>query len=202
MPGLASLALGSLGMVLLAGCRTPSVSVPAWLGPEPEQVVAEIREAGRFAAGELDVQPLRDSMVEDLRAKATGLERRQQYAEAAAALDQAIGLSPDDPALLQERAEIAVLQRDLERAASLAQRGFEIGAKVGPLCRRHWATIRQAHALRQRRSQAFAEASAARRPLEGEALAQWTRESQTIAAALADAERRQADCTLTGPPRY
>mgnify|MGYP007107674353 CR=1 FL=1 len=39
--------------------------------------------------------------------------------------------------------EIALLQRDFERAGSLAERAFELGAKVGPLCRRHWATIQQ-----------------------------------------------------------
>jgi hypothetical protein len=41
-----------------------------------------------------------------------------------------------------------LLQSDSERAETLAKRGFDLGSKVGPLCRRHWATIEQARLAR------------------------------------------------------
>ena len=39
---------------------------------------------------------------------------------------------------------MALLQGQYERADTLAQRAYEVGSKVGPLCRRHWATVEQA----------------------------------------------------------
>ncbi len=184
------------GLLLLAAC-TSAPPVQEWSGPAPEQIVAEIRGAGAFEKGELDVQPLRDPMVEDLRVQATQFESARRYPDAAAALDKALGIAPQDPALLQERAEVAVLQKDLDKAAALARDAYALGGKVGPLCRRHWATIRQQLAHRQRALQQQANGK-----LKGERFAQWERESTEIVTALIDAERRHADCTLTGPPRY
>lgn len=186
----------SAGLLLLASC-TSAPPAPEWSGPAPEQLVAEIRAAGAFEKGELDVQPLRDPMVEDLRVQAVQFESARRYPDAAAALDKALGIAPQDPALLQERAEVAVLQKNLDKAASLARDAYALGGKVGPLCRRHWATIRQQLAYRQRGLQLRATGK-----LKGETLAQWERESTELATLLADAERKQSDCTFTGPPRY
>ena len=188
--------VSAAGLLLLAAC-TSAPPVQEWSGPAPEQIVAEIRGAGAFEKGELDVQPLRDPMVEDLRVQATQFESARRYPDAAAALDKALGIAPQDPALLQERAEVAVLQKDLDKAAALARDAYALGGKVGPLCRRHWATIRQQLAHRQRALQQQANGK-----LKGEKFAQWERESTEIVTALIDAERRHADCTLTGPPRY
>jgi tetratricopeptide (TPR) repeat protein len=140
-----ALAAGTL--LLLAACATPPPASPqpvALTSASPEAMVAAIRAAAGHDDSELAVQPLRDPMVEDLREDALRLESRQQYAEAAAALDKALGIVPEDPALLQERAEAALLLRQFDEAERLARHAFELGAKVGPLCRRHWATVRQA----------------------------------------------------------
>jgi hypothetical protein len=48
---------------------------------------------------------------------------------------------------LQERAEAALLLKDSATAEALARRAYALGAKVGPLCRRHWTTVRQARLL-------------------------------------------------------
>lgn len=90
------------------------------------------------------MQPLRDPMVEDLRQTAARMEAQKQYAGAAKVLDQALVITPDDPAVLQERAEVALLQGDFDNAETLARRAYALGAKIGPLCRRHWAAIEQA----------------------------------------------------------
>lgn len=132
----------------LAACGSgplqPQEPEPASLtSATPEQMVAAIRAAGGDGEGELSVQPLRDPMVDDLREQAEALHARGEHAQAAAALDQALEIVPGDPALLQERAEAALLLREFEQANALAERAYALGAQVGPLCRRHWATIEQ-----------------------------------------------------------
>ena len=187
----------SAGLLLLASC-TSAPPAPEWSGPAPEQLVAEIRAAGAFEKGELDVQPLRDPMVEDLRMQAVQFESARRYPDAAAGLDKALAIAPEDPALLQERAEIAVLQKNLDKAAALARDAYALGGKVGPLCRRHWATIRLQPLGKLRALQTRAEI----KPPKGEKLAQWQREVDELGQAIAAAERSRMDCTLTGPPRY
>jgi len=133
--------------LLLSACATPPPAAPkpvaALTSATPEQMVAAVRAAAGTGEGELAVQPLRDASVEDLRQAATRLEAQKHYADAAKSLDQALAIVPDDPALLQERAEAALLLRDVVNAERFAQRAYELGSQVGPLCRRHWATVEQ-----------------------------------------------------------
>ena len=134
----------------LAACATsqPAPPTPASLtAATPQQQVAAVRAAAGDGEGELAIQPLRDPKVEDLREKAQRLETQQYYDEAASTLDQALEIVPDDPALLQERAEAALLLGDHVQAEALARRAFDTGSQVGPLCRRHWATIEQSRLL-------------------------------------------------------
>ena len=139
----------SFACLLLAACSTtPPVPLPVALtNASPEAMVAAIRAAAGNDERELAVQPLRDPMVEDLRQSAARLEAQQHYVEAAAALDKALAIVPEDPALLQERAEAALLLKDPATAEALARRAYGLGAKVGPLCRRHWTTVRQTRLL-------------------------------------------------------
>ena len=136
-------------LLVLAACSTaPPRDMPALPTFDAVAALAEIRAASDADAGELDVQPLRDPQVEDLRQQAAALESRRRDRDAAGALDQALAINPDDPALLQERAEIALLLGQLLQAERLAHRAFATGSKVGPLCRRHWETIAQVSANR------------------------------------------------------
>ena len=171
-------------LLALAACSTsPTPAIPALPGFDAVAAVAAIRAAGGADATELDVQPLRDPQVEDLRQQAAALEASLQYRDAAAALDGALAINATDPALLQERAEIALLLRQLPEAERLAQRAFATGSKVGPLCRRHWETIAQ---VRANQPQAGAQAQAG-----------------TSALATAAAARRQRDaCTVAAPNRF
>ncbi len=137
-------AVAILSLLLAACAGGPGERGPAPLtGASPLQMVAAIEAAAGDGEGELAVMPLRDPMVEDLREQARAARAAGDYDAAAAALDRALDITPDDPALLQERAEAALLQRDFEHAGALAERAFAQGAQVGPLCRRHWATIEQ-----------------------------------------------------------
>jgi Flp pilus assembly protein TadD len=129
-----------------AGCATPtppSATDGSPAAASATEMVAAIRAAGIAGADELAVQPLRDPAVEDLRQEAQRLEAAGRLADAAGALDRAIEIVTDDPALLQERAELALLSGDPALAGALAERAHRLGSQVGPLCRRHWATIAQ-----------------------------------------------------------
>jgi hypothetical protein len=150
------LAIAALTALLPAACSTsPPLPAPhaSVTMVAPEAMVATIRAAAGHDDSELAVQPLRDPRVEDLRQQAVRLEATHRYAEAAATLDKALaivsadiastGIALTDPALLQERAEAAVLLQDYVGAEQFARRAYAIGAKVGPLCRRHWATVQQ-----------------------------------------------------------
>lgn len=152
LSGLLSACFG--GPVVPAGPAAPAVPQVA-----PEQRLAAVIAASGADDRELAVQPLRDPEVQDLRESAAAAVAARDYAAAVEALNQALLIVADDPAVLQERAEVALLQSEYERAQTLSQRAFELGSKVGPLCRRHWATIEQAH-LALGRAEAAANAHA------------------------------------------
>lgn len=137
--------------LLLVACASAPVPVPGpapLITATPAQMVALVRAAAGDGEGELAVQPLRDAMVEDLRQDAVRLEAQGRHAEAAAALDRALAITPADPALLQERAEVALLLRDYAGSEQRALRAYALGARVGPLCRRHWTAVRLARLAR------------------------------------------------------
>ena len=163
----------------VAGCASTGPEVTAEPAPDTAAIVVAVRAAGEAADDELDVRPLRDPNVEDLRHRASQYEAQGRHADAAAALDEALGFNPVDPAVLQERAEAALLLGDLDAALAHAQRAIAQGAGVGPLCRRHWATVEEIAKVRAGRgdsTQAQAELDAARRAREA--------------------------CTVAPPPRY
>jgi len=166
----------ALAVALLAACATTAPPAPESIEPayDPVALVAQIRAAAGNDDGkdELAIQPLRDPMVTGLRDNAAQAEREGRYTDAATALDQALAETGDDPAVLQERAEAALLNRDLDGAESFARRAHDVGAQVGPLCRRHWATIRVVNATR------------------GDA------------DAAAEAQKQLDACKVTAPPRY
>ena len=170
----------TLGAVLLlAGCGTvpPSAEAPPLSAFDALAAVAAVRAAGNASASELDVQPLRDPEVEDLRQQSSALEAKGMFRAAADALDQALAINANDPALLQGRAEAALLLHQLPDAERLAQRAFAAGSQVGPLCRRHWETVAQARA-------GLADPAA------------------PIAVAASDARHRRDACTVAAPDRF
>jgi len=181
-----------LFLLCLAGCvSAPLPELPVARDPmTPDQRVAAIQAAAGDDDRELAVQPLRDPQVEDLREQAQQARAARDLAMAAEALNQALLLVPDDPAVLQERAEVALLQGDYARADTLAQRAFQLGSQVGPLCRQHWETVRQ---VRQH-DLAVQPALPARHTPED--AAQHAARAATTQAAVTDAESRRDACTV------
>nr|WP_298121769.1 hypothetical protein [uncultured Pseudoxanthomonas sp.] len=178
--------------MLLAGCvSAPVPETPVARDPmTPGQRVAAIHAAAGDDDRELAVQPLRDPQVEDLREQAQQARAAGNVSAAAEALNQALLLVPEDPAVLQERAEVALLQGDFPRADTLAQRAFELGSQVGPLCRQHWETVRQ---VRQHELAVQPSLPSRHTP---EDAAQHAARAATTQAAVTDAESRRDACTV------
>jgi tetratricopeptide (TPR) repeat protein len=148
------------GVLLLASCATPPPAPVAPAGPPPltdAQIVEATRAAGRDGV-ELVVTPLVDPHVEDLRERAEKAQADGKPKKADRELLKALEITPDDPDLLQWRAELAVLRQALDEAESLAKRSIALGPKSGPLCRRNWTLLKL---LREARGEAENAASAA-----------------------------------------
>jgi Flp pilus assembly protein TadD len=146
------LAFATLALLTLGGCASRgddgAASTPTVPEVAPEQRLLAVQSAAGDIDKELSVQPLRDPEVEDLRQLSADAIAARDYKAAADALNQALLIVAEDPGILQERAEVALLQSEFERAETLARRAHDIGARVGPLCRRHWATIEQSRLAR------------------------------------------------------
>ena len=157
---------------LLAACGAPPAADKAeTVRPlASTYMLAQVRAAGKLG-NELDVQPLRDPQVEDLRTLATLAEQRGDFVAAERSLALALRLLPNDPDLSQWQAELALVQRRWGDAETLAQRSFEHGPKLGGLCRRNWTTL------------------------------QFARQSRGDAVGAGQARQRIAGCTVAPPVR-
>lgn len=140
-----------VGFALLAACArtpapppTPVVEVDATPPTSLQQRVERVRSQAGDGQG-LDVMPVRDAQVEDLREAASEAEARGDLAGAESFLAQALRLSPDSPELLQQAAEVALLSGDINTAIERAGQAWRRGPQVGSLCRRSWGTMREAY---------------------------------------------------------
>jgi len=179
------------GSLMLGACTAPEPK-PMEPAYDATALVKTIRTAGAAASNELDVQPLRDPEIEDLRQQAAQLEAKHMYRGAADLLDRAMKLNAQDPALLQERAELALLLRDPAQAQQLAKQAIDLGSTTGPLCRRHWETLLQTALLR-------ANDRVIRR---NETEAQATARVAAAAAEVRNARTRRDACTVAALNRY
>lgn len=133
-------------LLLLVACsgHEPPPTAQVRSEPPPRDLLAEVRAAAADAGDVIEVQPLRDPGVEDLLARAQQAESARKWKRAERALREALQLSPQDPELIQRHAEVLLAQRRLDEAEQLALQSFELGPKLGTLCRRNWATARLA----------------------------------------------------------
>jgi Flp pilus assembly protein TadD len=123
----------------LVGCGSGNGGNTSARRMTPAEMLQLVRAAGE-TGNELDVQPLRDPQVEDLRASAAQSESRGDYLAATAILTRALAITPNDPDLLQWQAELALASKNWTLAEQYAARSYEQGPKLGGLCRRSWMT--------------------------------------------------------------
>ena len=141
--------------LLLSACVSAPSAPPVPLDTTtPAQRLAAVEAAAGVDDTELSVQPLRDPQVDDLREAAIAQRKAGDLVAAAETLNQALLHVDNDPGILQERAEVALLQGDWVRAETLAKKAVDLGSRTGPLCRRHWATIEQARLARAEKENA------------------------------------------------
>ncbi|WP_240669080.1 tetratricopeptide repeat protein [Dyella sp. M7H15-1] len=127
--------------ILLAACTQPLPEAPKPTGKSNAAMVAEIQAAGERDKSVINVHPLVDPGITTLQDGARTDERNGQFDAAAAKLDMALKRSPNSPAVLQDRAELAIYMGHYDMAEQLAHQSWSLGSKQGPLCARNWQTI-------------------------------------------------------------
>lgn len=137
--------------LLLAACSRPEDTAINPPVESPEQMLGIIR-ADDEVSNEVVFQALSDDAVSDLREQARQAEALGDFAAARTALDRALVLQGGDPDVLQQRAELAIRDRDWAVAERLAMQSYTSGAKLGQLCRRNWLTV---HYARKAQGQAM-----------------------------------------------
>jgi len=128
---------------------------------ESEVLAARAPPGGEEARG-LQVYPLRNPAVTELREAARAAEQQDDHQRANELLERALRIAPRDPELLQHLAEISLARGQFDQAEYYATRSYELGPRVGVLCRRNWQTLALARE-RQGRSRAAEQASASGR---------------------------------------
>ncbi len=127
---------------LLAGCQSVPEPQPEPPAPEPARDwVSEIRERAANVPSYVEVLPLTDPGLEDLRVLARDAEAEKRFAVADQHLAEALSLVPDDPELWQWRAELALEEQRWQDAQAHARQSEAIGPKLGNLCVRNWMTL-------------------------------------------------------------
>ncbi len=144
----AQVGLAWLLALWLAGCAgwsEPPAIEPAIAPPQPpREWVAEIRAAATTAPSIVEVTPLMDPAVADLRHQARTAESSRDFDAADAHIGAALAVREDDPDLWQWRAEVALQRRRWRDAATWAGRSLELGPRIGTLCVRNWLTLEAA----------------------------------------------------------
>jgi predicted Zn-dependent protease len=135
--------IGWVVVAFVAGCAT--TAPPEAPAPIPARDwVADIRAAAEDDPSAIDVIPLAEPGLADLRARAEDARRAGRHADAESLQAQAQALSPDDPVIWQEQAEIALSAGNWPAAEQRAKESHRRGPGVGSLCARNWLTVRAA----------------------------------------------------------
>jgi tetratricopeptide (TPR) repeat protein len=129
---------------LLAGCSSDEPPPPKAPKVAQKDWVGEIRAQAENAPSAVQVLPLANPAVEDLRRSAARLEQQGDFDTAKAQLEHAIRLEPQDPTLWQSLAELSLQRQAWLEAEQHATRAYELGPKLGALCVRNWLTVRAA----------------------------------------------------------
>jgi len=139
--------LAALVFAILAACSAQE-SPPPKVKVVKRDLLMEIRSQAASLASSVQVEPLADPEVDDLRKRARSEELQRNYDAASATIRQALALRPDDPTLIQWSAELALVRGEYLEAEQGAQRSYELGPKLGEICVRNWLTIKEARSAR------------------------------------------------------
>jgi len=131
-----------VALVLLAGCSSDEPPPPKAPKVAQKDWVGEIRAQAENAPSAVQVLPLADPAVEDLRRSAARLEQNGDFDNAKSKIEHALLLKPEDPTLWQSLAELSLQRQAWTDAEQQATKAYELGPKLGALCVRNWLTVR------------------------------------------------------------
>lgn len=121
---------------LLAACSSAPKD-PDW----GDEVDARVRQPAQQDSAGIQVFPLANPAVTQLMADASTAESGGDYDQAAALLERAMRIQPQNPEILQSMAEVLLRVRDYQQALNFAGRSYDLGPRVGEICSRNWRTI-------------------------------------------------------------
>ena len=133
---------------LLAACSSTEPPPPKAAKVAKRDWVTHVRSEAARIASSVEVVPLVDPELDDLRTAARTQETSGDSEGATKTLAQALTLHPQDPALLQWRAELALANTAWKDAERNAQRSYDLGPRLGEICVRNWLTIEAARTER------------------------------------------------------
>ena len=133
-----------VALALLAGCSSDEPPPPKAPKVAQHDWVGEIRAEAENTPSAVQVLPLADPAVEDLRRSAQRFEQQGEFDSAKDKLEHAVLLKPEDPTLWQSLAELSLQRRSWDEAEQQAQKAYDLGPKLGALCVRNWLTVRAA----------------------------------------------------------
>lgn len=131
-------------IALTAGCSSDEPPPPKAPKVVQKDWVGEIRAEAENAPSAVQVLPLANPAVEDLRRSAARLEQNGEFDAAKSKIEHALLLEPQDPTLWQTLAELSLQRQAWNEAEQQAQKAYELGPRLGAICVRNWLTVRAA----------------------------------------------------------
>lgn len=122
---------------LLLGACTSASKDRGW----GDEVDTRVRQPAQQDSAGIQVFPLENPAVTQLMADAGSAESSGDYDQAAALLERALRIQPQNPEILQSMAEVQLGVRDYQQALNFAVRSYDLGPRVGEICSRNWRTI-------------------------------------------------------------
>lgn len=138
---LSLLRAGSLCVVLLLGACAGAPPEPVPPPPPKRDRVAAVRTGAEASAISVELEPVQNPGVVYLREESARLEAAAKFAEAAKKIEMALGIEPENPHLLQLKAEALLRAEKYLDAEKLAMKSFDTGARIGRWCTRNWLLI-------------------------------------------------------------
>lgn len=132
-------------VLLLAGCASTPPEPPPPPAPKIDRV-AIVRSGAEAATESVELIPLQNPAVEHLRAEATRLEAQGKFPAAAQKIDQALGIEPGNPQLMQLKAEALLRAEKFLDAEKMAMKSYETGQHIGRWCTRNWLVVAESRA--------------------------------------------------------
>ncbi len=126
----------------------PPVPEPVVVVPKRD-LVAEIRMEAAKAGDVLVIEPVQNPAVTVLLHRIQEADAAGAHAQAQALTLEAEQIEPNNPVVIQFKAEVQLHTSGFAMAEVLAQKSFDASAQTGPLCVRNWLTIAEARLARE-----------------------------------------------------